>query len=682
MRLAFRFFLFVLVSIPIKGWSQSSANSKIPRVLILLDGSSSMTEEWMPGKTRFQQAGKFILQLIDSLSQANEQVQFGLRVFGHQYPSQEKNCFDTKREIMFARGNAVQMEARLQALHGYGVSPIAYSLSEAAMEDFENEAKYAYSIILVTDGGESCGGDICKVVNDLLQRKIFFRPYIVSLVDYEPLKDLYKCLGTFLTVSNEPQMPVTISKITEAHREGFDRAKTGKVINVMPDKPKQDTIIIPITVKKEEIKKVEPPIIVKKDTLTPPKKVEPVKPVVPDPPIQVRNRKIYPRLRLNTTLRAYKTIEIFAPSPKAIRVTSFKMSEIGDAPPEPPKPIIIERKKEKSYGRLKFAKMKAPKTALVVLPSPRKITVDPIKITKLEPELAKASDTIVIPITIKKETPKPIVKSVVKPTVTPSVKPVVKKEPSPFVVEKTPSAETEVEIYFTDGNGKFYNSVPQILLTDPKTGKDVHTFYRTINKDGDPDPVKLMAGTFNLSVIGSDRTFLKEIVIEPLTKNKITITVGMGSLQFVWKTGNAKKPVDKYLAQVKRNFVPQPTITQKCDTILPYPPGNYHIEINTLPVSVRSVDLVFGALITIPIDVPGMVQFTNSNNLGKVTLYYPLGDKYLKFWQINISGNPSTQSLELKPGPYEAHYTLAPGLPEKVIKFQVTSDQTTNVELQ
>jgi hypothetical protein len=165
-------------------------------------------------------------------------------------------------------------------------------------------------------------------------------------------------------------------------------------------------------------------------------------------------------------------------------------------------------------------------------------------------------------------------------------------------------------------------------------------------------------------------------------KNKIVITVGMGSLQFVWKTGNKKRPVSKYFAQVKRNFVPQPMIEQRCDTILPYPPGNYHVEINTMPVSVRSLDLNFGEIKELGIDVPGTVRFTNTNSLGKASLYYPLGDRYVQFWQMNITGNPSSQVLELKPGPYEAHYSPAPGLPEKVFKFQIKSDETVLVELQ
>lgn len=696
-----RIALFVLffLYLPFATWAQQGSlkNAKIPRVLILLDGSSSMSEDWAPGKTRFQQAGTFILSLIDSLSEANEQVEFGLRVFGHQYPAQDKNCYDTKREIMFARDNTVQMEARLAALRGYGVSPIAYSLSEAAMEDFENEAKYAYSIILVTDGGESCGGDICKVVNDLLQRKIFFRPYIVSLVDYAPLKELYNCLGTFLTVSNTPQMPGVISKITDAHREGFERAKTGRVITVMPELKKPDTITIPITIKKEEpVKKLVEPIKVvepikekvplKKDTIVavPPKVIEtPKKPVVvpavEKPILQVREKRSIALLSLKTKMKVYKTIVLDPPQPEYIVVPPFRVSVIGDAPPAPV--IAPPRAKEKAFAPLPAPKKKPLKSILVMLPMPKTLQVPPMVLSKFEPIIAKTPDTIVIPITIKKEEPKTVLKPILKPIVKAADKPIEKKVATPFIVQKTPSAQTEVEVYFTDGNGKFYSTTPQILLSDTKTGKDVHTFYRMVNPEGNPDPVKVPSGIFNLSVVGSDRTFLQSVEIAPNMVNKITITVAGGSLQFVWKTGNTKKPVRPYQAQVKRNFVPQPMVTQDCDTVLPYPPGNYHIEINTLPVTVRSLDLNFGATAIIPIEVPGVVQIMNTENLGKVTFYYPLGDKYIRFWQANVSGNPASQAVELKPGPYEVHYNLVQGLPEKVMKFQIKSDETTIIEL-
>lgn len=685
MRVLLRFaalFLFVL-SFCVAAAQEKSA--KIPRVLFLLDGSSSMAEEWAPGHTRFQQAGRFILALVDSLSKANDEVEFGLRVFGHQYPAQQKNCYDTKLEIKFSRYNTVQMEARLEALHGYGVSPIAYSLSEAAMEDFANENKYAYSIVLVTDGGESCDGDICKVVNDLLQRKIFFRPYIVSLVDYAPLRDLYRCLGTFLTVANEREMPTTASKITDAHREGFVRAKTGTVIPVMPEvkkldppppaivkeepkKPvepvKRDTVATPARIREDPKKVILPP---KKDSIIPPAKIIEE---APKPKLQERDRRVYNMIKLKTQLKTFKTIVIDPPSPDFIPVPPFKMVDVGGPPPAP-----VERKKESSILPLRNPQPKALRATAAALPKPRKLVVPPFVMVKLnipQPVAAnKPGDTLVIPFT----------RTISKPVVKPEEKPAVKKADASYVVEKTPNQETMVEIFFTDGNGKFYSTTPQILFTDPKTNAPAHKFYRTVDPDGNPDPVKSPAGSFNISVVGSDRTFLRSVEISPNMKNKVVITVSGGSLQFVWKDGD-KRPVDQYYAVVKRNFVPQPMVRQQCDTVLPYPPGNYHIEISTLPVSVRSTDLTFGSTTTIQVDKPGKMQITNTNNLGKVTFYYSHGDRFVQFHQMNVSGSLSSQTLELLPGPYEAHFSLAPGLPEKIKRFSIRANESTILELE
>lgn len=686
MRLIFRFVALLILFFPFYLSAQEKSSPKVPRVLILLDGSSSMSEGWGEGRTRFQQAGKFILSLIDSLGKANEEVEFGLRVFGHQYPAQQKNCYDTKLEIKFSRYNTVQMEARLAALHGYGVSPIAYSLSEAAMEDFENESKYAYSIVLVTDGGESCDGDICKVVNDLLQRKIFFRPYIVSLVDYEPLKDLYRCLGTFLTVSKEPEMPLTISKIVTAHREGFVRAKTGAVIRVIPEEKKSDTIIIPITIK-EPVKKIEQ--TVKHDPLTTPIKIkeEPSKTTITEPvkqviPVPQRDKRVIKPLRFSKRLKTFMEIPDLSPDPVYIAVPPFRLADISPVPkketiPAAVIPSVTERSKLPAINYLALAKRKPLRRLLKVIAAPKQVIVPPFVVAQIAPP--EIPPTVVKPLVTVKETPKPVV---TKPVIKSTDQQATPKEEPPFTIEKTPAAETLVEVFFTDGKGKFYTTTPQISLNDPITNKTVRQFYRTVNPEGNPDAVKAPSGKFNLSVTGSSKTFLKAVAIEPNMNNKIFITVSNGSLQFVWKGQSNKKPVDKYKAIVKRNFVAQASVQQRCDTILPYPPGNYHIEINTMPVSVRSVDLNFGTTVLIDIEEPGTVQISNTNNMGKAIFYFQLGDKFLPFLPMNISGIPEIQKAEILPGIYEVRFVTAPGLPEKTLVFHIKSNQTTTVELQ
>jgi hypothetical protein len=352
----------------------------------------------------------------------------------------------------------------------------------------------------------------------------------------------------------------------------------------------------------------------------------------------------------------------------------FVQSKVGDEPQPAPvveKVIVPERKIESVKG-IKLAKRKSMSPLLIVLPTPQILPNSQFVQTSYE-----------IAVVPEPKPAPPAVKPITKPIIKPSDKPIVKTpKENTYTVQSKPATETMVEIYFTDGDGRFFATTPQILLSDPVTGKPMHQFYRTVNPDGNPDPIKIPAGKFNLSVVGSDKTFLNSVEVNPNMLNKIIITVSNGSLQFVWKGGKNKKPVDKYLAVVKRNFVPQPTVKQRCDTVLPYPPGNYHIEINTLPVSVRSTDLSFGATVVIPIDEPGTIQITNKNEMGKVNFFAPRGDKYMQFFQMNINGNPALQSLEVLPGIYEVHFSLAPGLPEKVLTFHIRSNETTNIELQ
>ncbi|MBX9449267.1 MAG: hypothetical protein KL787_05925 [Taibaiella sp.] len=80
------------------------------------------------------------------------------------------------------------------------------------MEDI-NDLRYAYSIILVTDGGESCNGSICEVMERVVNYKISFQPYIVSLLDYEPLRKEYECMGKYMIVEDNEDFEPVISAI-------------------------------------------------------------------------------------------------------------------------------------------------------------------------------------------------------------------------------------------------------------------------------------------------------------------------------------------------------------------------------------------------------------------------------------------------------------------------------------
>lgn len=625
--------LFLIVcSITVKG--QVSDEPKQPRILILLDGSSSMLQPWGQD-TRFKTAGRIITTLIDSLYKVNDQVEFALRVYGHQHPAQENNCIDTKKEVMFSKDNLTQMSLRLESLHPIGVSPIAYSLKEAAENDLTDEMRYTYSLILITDGGESCGGNICDVVKTLLDKKISFKPYIVSLVDYAPLKDQYNCLGNYLLTTKEKDINTTVGTIVEAYRPMLKMAVIDKKIikAAVVNAPSVLKVDIPkFEIKKEDTREEPPP---------------PPPPALPKPKIEKAPQAI----------------------PKEIPPAPTKDLTDRTITPPPPRP-----KEDVMFMVVRQLPLLFRGNIMSFYAN--KVSVPAYTVKRAIPEPVVTPPPVV--------PPKPVVKPEVKPIppATVTAETTRPKEPK-YNIEREEQKETTLEVFFTDGRGKFYQTTPQVVLLDPRTNQPVQRFYRTVNASGNPDPKTLPTGVYNLTVTGKSNLLIRNVEIRANNKNKIVVQVGKASLRFEYED-SPSQPVSEFSAKVKKNFEPGPVITQLCTQELEYDPGNYHIEISTQPRDHRSVDLDFDALVVIRIERPGFVNITNTNNMGEVKLYYQLGDQYVQFYKMNVNGNVNMQRLKLQRGNYRIGYNRTPNVPyaeETIKQFNVKSNQDTNVEL-
>jgi hypothetical protein len=605
---------------------------KQPRILILLDGSASMLQPWNTSDSRFTTAGRIVTTLMDSIYKVNNQVEFALRVYGHQSPVQDNNCYDTRREVMFSKDNLTQMYLRLHSLHPAGVSPIAYSLKEAAENDLVDEQHNAYTIILITDGGESCNGNICEVAKMLLEKKIFFRPYILSLVDYTPLRQQYDCLGSYLQVANEKDITPTVNTIVSAYRTALTLptivSKPIQVTNTPPPAPAPVKVIPqPVVIKRDT--PVPLPVVVKKDTPT-------VKP---------------------------------APSPVVRYEVKLQISPIAAAIPNRTLPV--------RFATASLKKLPIPNIKVKpVKPDPDTITITYNKPVTQTPPVQTPPPP--------KPKPKPQPQPVVKPA-QPVVNntPVDKPRQMAYTRETEDAKETTVSIYFTDGHGKFYQSTPQLQLNDLK-GNPVQKFYRTIDAGGIPDPQKVPAGTYDITALGKSRMLMQNVVIEEHKNNKIIVKVPSGTLKFAY-IDNPDKPVKEYFAVVQRRFEPGPTVKQRCDSELEYEPGNYYVEINTFPPLRRNLDIDFGSETEIRIDEPGQLQITNTNSVAKVTLYRKVGDKFIPLSNLNVTGNLAAQKLELVPDIYEIHYVKNPNVPfaeETVVRVYVYSKKTTDLMLQ
>lgn len=154
--------------------------NKHHRVLILLDASLNMNEPAEGYATKYAAASDFIIRLMDSIYSRNDEVEFGLRVYGHQYLANARQCFDTKLEVQFSRDNIEQMKMRLADVKPRGISNTYTALKEALEYDISSTNNYEYHVLIITDGGEACSDeDICSL-SGLLKYKNVTTPCIVS----------------------------------------------------------------------------------------------------------------------------------------------------------------------------------------------------------------------------------------------------------------------------------------------------------------------------------------------------------------------------------------------------------------------------------------------------------------------------------------------------------------------
>lgn len=168
------------------------------RILFLLDGSGSMMGQWENGKSRIDVAKEILTKLVDSLK-SNQNLALGLRVYGHRYARQANNCQDTKLEVPFGLNNHNTIIAKLKDIVPKGVTPITYSIEQAA-NDFPAEHGYRNILILITDGIESCGGDPCAMSIALQRKGVFLRPFVIGLgLDGGKVLD---CMGTYMDSQN------------------------------------------------------------------------------------------------------------------------------------------------------------------------------------------------------------------------------------------------------------------------------------------------------------------------------------------------------------------------------------------------------------------------------------------------------------------------------------------------
>ncbi|HMB30419.1 MAG TPA: VWA domain-containing protein [Desulfohalobiaceae bacterium] len=219
---------FVLLALCIVCFSPESTvaeKNNYPEVMFILDGSGSMWGK-AGGQTKIEAAKQVMTTIIPELP---KEVRFGLVAYGHR---RKGDCKDVETLIQSGSTDKDALLKSVQAISPKGKTPIAASIKMVvdSLKTKENET----TIILVSDGMETCHEDPCGLVQELSDSGIKFVLHVVGFdVDEQGRKQL-QCLakagkGNFFAVNDANSLLAALQKVNKRVTKKVEEAKTETV---------------------------------------------------------------------------------------------------------------------------------------------------------------------------------------------------------------------------------------------------------------------------------------------------------------------------------------------------------------------------------------------------------------------------------------------------------------------
>ena len=153
-------------------------------ILFIYDASGSMWGE-MENKTKKEIAAEVLTATVGTLP---ENQNIGLIAYGHR---EKGNCDDIEYLADLSNDSKSTVTNAVKGLNPIGKTPLARSATMAINSLKTSNTKA--TIILITDGIESCDGDLCKVVAEAKAAGIDFKLHIVGFGLQEGEKEQLKC---------------------------------------------------------------------------------------------------------------------------------------------------------------------------------------------------------------------------------------------------------------------------------------------------------------------------------------------------------------------------------------------------------------------------------------------------------------------------------------------------------
>lgn len=204
----FRVFIAVFLLVP----TLLSAQER-PRTILVLDGSGSMWGQ-IDGIAKIEIAQGVMGELLASLPEDQE---LGLTAYGHRT---EGDCTDIETLVVPGAGTRTAIADAVNGIQPRGKTPMTDAVIAAA--EALRYTEEAATVILVSDGIETCNPDPCAAAKTLEETGVNFTAHVVGfdVTDPEALKQM-QCLaeetgGRFLTADNASELGEALVEVAAA----------------------------------------------------------------------------------------------------------------------------------------------------------------------------------------------------------------------------------------------------------------------------------------------------------------------------------------------------------------------------------------------------------------------------------------------------------------------------------
>ena len=170
-------FLFTAILVfVISVFSAMDTNAQVQNekqsIILIIDASGSMWGQ-IDGKAKIGIAKEALTSIINELP---DDIEVGLVAYGHR---KKGDCKDVEQLISVGPINKKALISSVNKLSPKGMTPISLSIQTAAetLKTIENET----TIILVSDGKETCNADPCATTKTLKDSGVKFVMHVVAL---------------------------------------------------------------------------------------------------------------------------------------------------------------------------------------------------------------------------------------------------------------------------------------------------------------------------------------------------------------------------------------------------------------------------------------------------------------------------------------------------------------------